>query len=133
MTGVFGGMIADVSGGALNLKILKGDTIDRTLLFKQSTESTAAALNLTGYKARAQFRRANVSTVLLDFSSTASPATITINSTAGSVRLTQTAATTAALPIGEGVWDLKLVLISSGTVSTVASGGFRIVETTTIA
>ncbi len=132
MAGSFSGISAVIAGKNLNLDIFKGDTIDATFLIKNSTSSTAAALNLTGYKARAQFRQANQSTVLLDFSSTASPATITIGSTAGSLRLQQTSAVTSALKITEGVWDLKLIVVASGKINTVSGGGFRVIDTQTV-
>lgn len=132
MSGSFSGILAATAGKNLNLDILKGDTIDATFLLKASTASTAAALNLTGYKARMQFRRGATSAVILDFSSTASPATITIGSTAGSLRIQQTAAITSALSTCEGFWDIKLVLVSSGKVNTISGGGFRVVETYTV-
>lgn len=132
MAGSFSGWVAVVAGKNINLDILKGDSIDATFFLKNSTSSTAAAVNLTGYNARAQFRQGPSSAVILDFSSTASPATITIGSTAGSLRLQQASTVTGALPSPcEGIWDIKLIQVSSSKISTISGGGFRIIDTST--
>ena len=130
MTGSFSGVEIVKNGKDVDLQIYQGANIDFTILFKTGS-STGAAIDLTGKKARAQFRKSLRGTVVTSFESTAS--SITIDSTAGSLRFTKSSTATAALEtITEGVWDCELVTISTGFVAKVLSGGFRVIPEVTI-
>lgn len=138
MSGSFSGVIAKENGSSIDLDIIQGDTIDFTIYLEDSTESTAAPLSLAGKSARAQFRKSNSGTVVLDFSSTNNAASdstasaITINSTAGTLRLQKRATRTVTLKEKDyGVWDIKLKTTASGEIHTIGGGGFRVIPTST--
>lgn len=90
---------------AMALTIDQGATFALTLTWK---DSTGALINLTGFTARAQVRASySAAAKLLDL--TTENGGITLGGVAGTVALLASAATTATLPPGFGVWDLELV------------------------
>ncbi len=132
MAGTFSGIKAIQNGEDIDLDLYQGKTINfQIALTQQTTASTAAPINLTGRKARAQFRKGFGGTLVTTFESTAS--SITINSTAGTLTFNKSSTITAAFePFNNGVYDVELVTISTGKVDLIMSGGFRVIPETTI-
>ena len=92
-------------GNRYDLEIKQGATLSLTATWK---DSAGTAVNLTGYTARLQVRATydSSSTIL----SLTSAAGITLGGAAGTIAITASATTTAALtaPLS-GVYDLELV------------------------
>jgi hypothetical protein len=95
------------------LDIQQGATLSLTATW---TDSTGAAVNLTGYTARMQVRSAyDATTTILSLTSGAGD--ITLGGSAGTIAITASATVTAALTAPwTGVYDLELV--SGGGVVT---------------
>lgn len=92
-------------GNRYDLEIKQGATLSLTATWK---DSTGTAVNLTGYTARMQVRSTYdaTSTIL----SLTSGSGITLGGSAGTIAITASATTTAALTAPwSGVWDLELV------------------------
>jgi len=92
-------------GNRYDLEIKQGATLSLTATWK---DSAGTAVNLTGYTARLQVRATydSSSTIL----SLTSAAGITLGGAAGTIAITASAATTAALTAPwSGVYDLELV------------------------
>lgn len=92
-------------GNRYDLEIKQGATLSLTATWK---DSTGTAVNLTGYTARMQVRATydSSSTIL----SLTSGSGITLGGSAGTIAITASATTTAALSAPwSGVWDLELV------------------------
>lgn len=92
-------------GNRYDLEIKQGATLSLTATWK---DSTGTAVNLTGYTARMQVRSTYdaTSTIL----SLTSGSGITLGGAAGTIAITASATTTAALTAPwSGVWDLELV------------------------
>jgi len=92
-------------GNRYDLEIKQGATLSLTATWK---DSSGAAVNLTGYTARLQVRATydSSSTIL----SLTSAAGITLGGAAGTIAITASATTTAALTAPfSGVYDLELV------------------------
>ena len=92
-------------GNRYDLEIKQGATLSLTATWK---DSTGTAVNLTGYTARMQVRATydSASTIL----SLTSSSGITLGGSAGTIAITASATTTAALTAPwSGVWDLELV------------------------
>jgi len=92
-------------GNRYDLEIKQGATLSLTATWK---DSTGTAVNLTGYTARLQVRATydSSSTIL----SLTSAAGITLGGAAGTIAITASATTTAALTAPfSGVYDLELV------------------------
>jgi hypothetical protein len=92
-------------GNRYDLEIKQGATLSLTATWK---DSAGTAVNLTGYTARLQVRATydSSSTIL----SLTSAAGITLGGAAGTIAITASATTTAALTAPfSGVYDLELV------------------------
>jgi len=92
-------------GNRYDLEIKQGATLSLTATWK---DSTGTAVNLTGYTARLQVRATydSSSTIL----SLTSASGITLGGAAGTIAITASATTTAALTAPwSGVYDLELV------------------------
>lgn len=92
-------------GNRYDLEIKQGATLSLTATWR---DSTGTAVNLTGYTARMQVRSTYdaASTIL----SLTSGSGITLGGSAGTIAITASATTTAALTAPwSGVWDLELV------------------------
>ena len=92
-------------GNRYDLEIKQGATLSLTATWK---DSSGTAVNLTGYTARLQVRATydSSSTIL----SLTSAAGITLGGAAGTIAITASATTTAALTAPwSGVYDLELV------------------------
>lgn len=105
--------------GNYNITARQGSTFN--LNFTIDTNGTV--WNLTGYTAAMQVRKATTSsTAILSLTSTSG---ITLGGAAGTVAVTASASTLAALPAGTWVYDLELTSGSS-IVYAVLSGKFII-------
>lgn len=130
MTGSFAGVIPSINNGSVELAIIQGDSIDFYITLYDSTGSTKTPISLAGKKALSSFRKSFSGDSLLEFSSTGG--SITIGSTAGTLRFQKSSTVTSALrECDTGKWDVKLITISSGVVNTVSGGGFRVLPTAT--
>ena len=109
-----------------DLIIPQGDDVTLMITVMQS----AVPVPLTSYHAKAEVRATVGGALLLAFDSTASPATIVIDGTAGTITLSQLAATTAALAPGTYAWDLEWT-DASGVVTTIMRGRCTIVAEVT--
>lgn len=101
--------------GSLDLLMPKGSTFQRTLTWKIN----GSAVNLTGYTARMQARESHTaaSTVL----NLTSGSGITLGGTAGTIAISVSATTTAAITQSQLVYDLELVA-GDGTVTRLVEG-----------
>jgi hypothetical protein len=92
-------------GNTYNLEIKQGATLSLTATWK---DSSGTAVNLTGYTARMQIRSTyDASATILSLTSSAG---ITLGGAAGTIAITASATTTAALTAPwSGVYDLELV------------------------
>lgn len=98
----------------VKLEIDQGATFDKTFTWKTGTRDNATPVDLTGCKARAQFREEVESTaVLLDL--TTDNNRIQLGGAAGTIRLLISAADTAAIAWPSAVYDLE-VEFPDGTV-----------------
>jgi hypothetical protein len=92
-------------GNRYDLEIKQGATLSLTATWK---DSSGTAVNLTGYTARLQVRATyDSSSTILSLTSSAG---ITLGGAAGTIAITASATTTAALTAPwSGVYDLELV------------------------
>jgi hypothetical protein len=92
-------------GNRYDLEIKQGATLSLTATWK---DSSGTAVNLTGYTARMQVRATyDSSSTILSLTSSSG---ITLGGSAGTIAITASATTTAALTAPwSGVWDLELV------------------------
>lgn len=98
----------------VKLEIDQGATFDKTFTWKTGTRDNATPVDLTGCKARAQFREEVESTaVLLEL--TTDNHRIQLGGAAGTIRLLISAEDTAALAWPTAVYDLE-VEFPDGTV-----------------
>jgi len=81
--------------------------------FRWETKSTGAAVNLTGYSAAMQIRRTPADATALISLTTAAGGGLTIEGTAGRVRVEITPAKSSALAPGKYVYDLVLTDLQS--------------------
>ena len=93
-----------ITPGSWNLTIYQGGTFTYTITW---TDQNNALINLTGYAAELK-ARSSISDTLPFLDMTSSNGQITLGGAAGTVTLTLTASQTAALPLGTGVYDLKM-------------------------
>lgn len=106
-----------MAAGTLNLTIEQGTTWVSVLTWKIN----GTAVNLTGYAARMQARRATGSVAkVLDLTSTPA-AGITLGGVLGTITITLTEAQTKAIDPGTLVYDLELVS-PSGEVTRLVQG-----------
>lgn len=98
----------------VKLEIDQGATFDKTFTWKTGTKANAVPVDLTGCKARAQFREELVSeAVLLEL--TTENQRIVLGGPTGEIRLLISATETAAMGWPTGVYDLE-VEFPDGTV-----------------
>lgn len=110
-----------MAAGTYNFIIEKGTTFTRSVTW---TDSTGAAINLTGYTARMQGRATMDATTTI-FSLTTPATGISIPTPAsGTLVITLTDTQTSALPCG-GVHDLELIS-PTGTITRLFQGTFDI-------
>lgn len=105
--------------GYYNFTTGQGETFTRTVTWKINT----TAVDITGYTARMQVRKTHRSSTA-DVSLTHASG-LTLGGAAGTIDITITAATTAALTAGQYVYDLELVS-ASGVVTRVLEGTFTL-------
>lgn len=118
-----------MAAGKLNLTIEKGATFTRVLTWSTRDETTGITtpVDLTGYTARSQFREEiDSSTAFISLTSTSG---IALGGATGTITLTISAATTAALIPESGVWDLELV--SGDIVTRLVEGKVRLIPEVT--
>jgi hypothetical protein len=90
----------------LNISIEQGATFRMSMVYETDVGGVMTPVNLTGYSARMQVRRAaNSPTISLDLSSTAGDITL---DAVGNVVVEATPTQTAAIDIRSGVYDLEL-------------------------
>lgn len=81
--------------------------------FRWQTKSTGTPVNLTGYTAAMQIRRTHADATALVSLTSAANGGLTIEGTAGRVRIEIPAATTSTLAAGRYVYDLVLTDLAS--------------------
>lgn len=91
-------------GDKVNIKIKKGSTYEHTFTY---VDSAGAAINVTGYTARMQIRETvdNAAYVYQALSG----GDITVGTTDGKFTLSIPAATTSAITIDSGVYDVEVI------------------------
>lgn len=105
----------------VKLEIDQGATFDKTFTWKTGTKANAAPVDLTGCKARAQFRvELESATVLLEL--TTENGRIQLGGLTGEIRILISAADTAAMAWLAGVYDLEIEF-PDGTVVRRMAGG----------
>jgi len=109
--------------GSYNIVCDQGATFGLSMTYK---DANGTVINLTGYTARMQVRsKANASTTIVSL--TSSPAAgITLGGAAGTIVISISATSTAALEPGDYVYDLELVNTSSTAVTRLVQGRFRV-------
>jgi hypothetical protein len=109
-----------MTAGIYDTTIEQGATFSISVTWK---DSNSTPINLTGYTARSQFRKTyEATTTVLDL--TTANSGISLGGTAGTITLTASATTTAALTApSNGVWDLELVS-GGGTVTRLLQGAY---------
>jgi len=107
--------------GVYNLQVQQGEDFARTLIF---TDSARNPVNLTGYTFSSVARTQPTSGAILANISTAT------NSSAGTVRIRISRATTAAIGGKVGYWDLKIIDPES-SVGYLLKGQFYVAPTET--
>ena len=105
--------------GRYNFTTVQGDTFHSEPVWKINT----TPVNVTGYSALMQIKRAVDGTLIIELSS--ANGRIIVGTTDGKFTLNLTAAQTSALPMGNFVYDLQLTA-PDGTVTTLLQGGFTI-------
>lgn len=94
-----------IKPGKYDLKIIQGATLVESIIWKDESDTPVA---FTGYTARAQAREYYDSpTPFMNL--TTENGGIVLGATDGSIALHMSAAATAAISDGHGVWDLELV------------------------
>lgn len=106
-----------MAAASYDFEIEQGATLVKPIVWK---DSTGTAVNLTGYTAKMQIRKSvSAADVLLELSTTNGKLTITPNT--GTVTMTFSATTTAAIDWSRGKYDLE-VTSSSGIVTRLIEG-----------
>ena len=106
--------------GKYNITCEQGATFDLQLTWKGSDGSL---VNVTGYTARMQVKKSRTDTTNV-VSLTTENSRIVLGGAAGTIDLTIDATTTAALDVGQFVYDLEL--INGSTVYRVIEGAFTV-------
>lgn len=106
---------------AYDLMIEQGATFNQTVTWK---DSTGAAVDLTGYSARMQFRP-SVNAPTVYFSATSSDGRIVLGGTAGTITINISAVETTAFTFVSAVYDLELQS-ASGVVTRLLEGGVAV-------
>lgn len=116
-----------MSAGILNLTVEQGTTFSQRLTWKINSN----AVDLTGYTARMKVRVPNRrdKEPLLSFT-TSTGGGITLGGSAGTIDISISAATTAALVPAKYTYDLELVS-SGGVVTRLVKGTFIVVAEVT--
>ncbi|WP_043004854.1 hypothetical protein [Comamonas testosteroni] len=96
-----------MSAHKVKLEIDQGATFDKTITWKTGTKVQSVPVDLTGCKARSQFRETVESeTVLLEL--TTENGRIVLGGPTGEIRILITATDTAALQWSAAVYDLEI-------------------------
>lgn len=112
--------------GNYDITIEQGATFSLVFTWR---DSAGSLVNVTGYSARMQVRKSPSSpTVLLDLSTTGGG--ITLGGTNGTITLSASAATTAALSPSPAVYDLEMVS-PGGVVTRLLAGKVNILPEVT--
>jgi len=104
-----------------DILVEQGATYTQNLVWK---DGSAAAIDLTGYTARMQFRRTKSATTAL-LSATTENGYITLGGTAGTIDIEIPDDITAALTVTRAVYDLELIS-STGVVTRLIEGDVEI-------
>ncbi len=105
--------------GTYDMVVDQGATLSRVITWKDSSRTP---YNITGYTARMQVRETTAAAgVVLEL--TTANGRIALGGVAGTVTLTVSATTTAAVAAGRYVYDLELVS-SAGVVTRLIEGNF---------
>lgn len=114
-----------MSAGIYDITCEQGATFQRVLTWKGSNGNP---INLTSYTAAMQVRdTACGQTKILE--ATTANSKIVLGGALGTITITVSATDTAALPVGEFVYDLELTL--SGTVTRLLAGSFTVTKEVT--
>lgn len=106
----------DIDPGTYHLRVRQGRTLRRVF----TVTNGGSLIDLTGWTARAQVRaEVEAATVVVDL--TMANGGVVLGGPAGTITLVKSAAETAALPAGFGVWDLEVVE-PDGEVSVLLQG-----------
>lgn len=109
--------------GSYNIVCDQGATFGLSLTYE---DATGAVINLTNYTARMQVRaKTNSPTTILSLTSAAGGG-ITLGGAAGTIVISISATSTAALDPGDYVYDLELVHTSTSAVTRLIQGRFRV-------
>jgi len=114
-----------VKPGRYNYRIVQGDTFQNTPVWKINS----TPVNVTGYSALMQIRKAVGGTLLLELSDT--NGRITVGTVDGSFALYISPTDTASIQSGEWVYDLQVTAPDS-TVTTLLQGGFSVTAQVTV-
>lgn len=106
-----------IKPGQYDITIYQGATFSRMLTWKDANN---VAINLSGYTARLQMRTSQDAAAPF-ITLTTENGGITLGGAAGTITLTISAATTAAITESSGVYDLELVT-SGGVVTRLIEG-----------
>jgi hypothetical protein len=111
--------------GRYNIKFYRATTLNRSVTYKID----GVAESLAGYTAAMHVRERvdSASTVAL---LTTENGGLVLNESTGSVRIFVSAAASAALPIGEFLYDMNITA-PDGTVSKLLRGGFVVLDPVT--
>lgn len=110
-----------MAAGSYDFLVEQGATFSKTITWKNSSN---AAINLTGYTARMQFRATKASTTVL-LSATTENGYITLGSSAGTIDISIPSSVTATLAAPRQVYDLELQS-SAGVVTRLLEGAVRL-------
>jgi len=110
-----------MSAGYHHFIIEQGATFSKVLTLK---DSAGSLVNLTNYSSAEMDLRASPETSAVILTLTTSNSTIALGGTAGTVTLTITAANTAGLTAGDGVYDLEIV--SGSIITRILEGTYSI-------
>lgn len=112
-----------MAAGSYNIVCDQGATFGLSMTYK---DANGAIINLTTYTARMQVRsKASAPTTILSL--TSSPgAGITLGGAAGTIVISISASSTAALEPGDYVYDLELVNTTSSAVTRLIQGKFKV-------
>lgn len=96
-----------MSAHKYKLEIDQGATFDKTITWKTGTKANAVPVDLTGCKARSQFRESVESEVVL-LELTTENQRILLGGPTGEIRILISATDTAAIGWTSGVYDLEI-------------------------
>ena len=115
-----------MTAGNYSLTVEQGATLSLVITYK---DSAGSAINLTGFTARMALR-SDIEDSSAVLTLTTENGRIALGGGAGTVTLTVSAADTAGLTAGNGVYDLELIS-SGGVVTRLIEGSYSIVREVT--